>query len=172
MPTLYEISAPSYLQTLKSVSNCLAKGKAHAEENGIDLNDLRESRIFEDMMPLTFQIASVCHHSLGALEGAQAGKFTPPPSWNDKSYTDLQAEVDATIKKIEGIDAASIDALENSDMVFELGRNQLPFVVKDFIQTFSLPNFYFHATTAYDILRMKGVPLGKMDYLGAMKMKG
>ena len=65
----------------------------------------------------------------------------------------------------------TVDALENGDVAFQLGERKMPFVVKDFLMSFSLPNFYFHATTAYDILRMKGVPLAKRDYMGGMRAK-
>ena len=68
-------------------------------------------------------------------------------------------------------DRAKIEALENNDVTFKLGERGMPFVARDFVLSFSLPNFYFHATTAYDILRSKGVPLGKRDFMGRMKMK-
>ena len=69
-------------------------------------------------------------------------------------------------------DADTVNGFEGGEVVFKMGSTSLPFVTEDFIMSFSLPNFYFHATTAYDTLRKEGVPLGKMDFLGGMRMKG
>jgi hypothetical protein len=73
--------------------------------------------------------------------------------------------------ELEGLDRGEIDALVGKDMAFGLGERKLPFVAEDFVLSFSLPNLYFHATTAYDILRNKGVPLGKRDFMGALRIK-
>ena len=74
------------------------------------------------------------------------------------------------VPKLESVDASAINDLANGKVVFKMGGNELPFTTENFVLTFSLPNLFFHATTTYDLLRMKGVPLGKMDYLGQMRM--
>ena len=168
--SLYDLSVTSYLQTLNAVSGFLAKGLAWAQEGGHDLDVLVETRLHGDMLPFRFQIVSVCHHSRGAIAGAKSGVFTPPgPS--DATYAGLQAMVTDAIAELKALTPEEVNALEGRDMVFALGERKMPFTVEGFMMSFSLPNFHFHATTAYDILRQKGVTLGKRDYLGAMRMK-
>jgi hypothetical protein len=79
--------------------------------------------------------------------------------------------VATTKAALEALTAAEVDARAGKDVTFEMGDFKIPFTAETFIMSFSLPNFYFHATTAYDLLRMKGAPLGKRDFLGAMRMK-
>ena len=168
--SLYDVSVTNYLQTLNAVSGFLGKGLAWAQEGGHDLDVLVDTRLAGDMLPFRFQVVSVCHHSRGAIAGAKAGVFSPPgPS--DASYAGLQAMVTEAIAELKAMTPEEVNALEGKDMVFQLGERKLPFTVENFLMSFSLPNFHFHATTAYDILRQKGVPLGKRDYLGAMRLK-
>lgn len=169
---LYDISVASYLQTLGGVAGFLGKGRKHCEENGSDPNDLVEVRLYSDMLPLRFQVVSACHHSLGTVRALEAGVFNPPSGGEDLDYAGLEQLVVDTRAGLEGYSREAVDALEGRDLVFRLGERELPFTTEGFVLSFSLPNFYFHATTAYDILRMKGVPLGKRDFMGQMRMKG
>lgn len=168
--SLYDVSVASYLQTLGAVKNVLEKGRTWCEENSIDLSDVVEKRLIADMNPFRFQVVSVAHHSLGALKGIEAGEFAPPSGYGEPDYAGLQSLVDETIKTVERYDRDRIDSLLGKTIIFRLGSNELPFTAENFINTFSLPNFYFHATTTYDILRMKGVPLGKIDFMGRLRM--
>jgi len=123
------------------------------------------------MLPFRFQIVAVAHHSAGALKGVKAGAFAPPsPSTAD--YAGLQKLVTEAREAVEKASASELNACAGKDVIFSVGDRKLPFTAEGFLQTFSLPNFFFHATTAYDILRSKGVPLGKRDFLGKMKLKG
>ncbi len=169
--SLYDLSVGTYQQVLGAVAGILDKGKAHAEANGIALDDLVQARLAEDMLPLEFQVISTAHHSLGAIQGIQAGVFSPPSPSMDLDYAGLQALIQNAQTELGKVSAADINALEGGDMRFEMGDFKIPFTAEGFIQSFSLPNFYFHATTTYDILRMMGVPLGKMDFLGQMRVK-
>lgn len=169
--SLYDLSIGTYRQILGSVSNVLDKGRAHAEASGLDLGDLVEARLIEDMMPLRFQIISTAHHSLGAIEGIRAGVFSPPPQHPDLDYEGLHGLIKAASEALGQVSADEINRLEGGDMRFQAGDFKIPFTAEGFIQSFSLPNFFFHASTTYDILRMKGVPLAKMDFLGAMQVK-
>ena len=169
--SLYDLSVGNYGQILGSVSGVLDKGKAHAEANGLDLAELLETRLIDDMLPLRFQIISTAHHSLGAIEGIRAGVFSPPPQHPDLDYDGLHGLIKNAIETLEKVSADEINQLEGGDMRFQSGDFKIPFTAEGFIQSFSLPNFFFHATTTYDILRMKGVQLGKMDFLGAMRVK-
>ena len=169
--SLYDLTVPNYLQTLAAVSGCLKKGAAFCAEQGTDPNEIVAARVIDDMLPFSFQIASVAHHSLGAVEGAQGGAFYPPKDPGTYSYADLQKLVDDARAGLERIAPEGLNACEGKDVVFHLGKIQLPFTAENFLLSFSIPNFYFHATTAYDILRARGVKLGKVDYLGQMRMK-
>ena len=169
--SLYDLSVASFLQTLGAVSGFLEKGRAHFAANGTDPNGVLETSLFSDMLPFRFQVQSVTHHSRGAIEGVKAGVFSPPPQIPPIGYADLQTMVAEARATLEALTPDEVNALEGRDMAFALGEHKLPFVAENFLMSFSLPNFYFHATTAYDILRMKGVPLGKRDYMGKMRMK-
>ena len=169
--SLYDFTVAPYLQILAAVVGYLDKGRAHCEENDIDLADVVETKLYPDMLPFRFQIYSVAHHSLGAIRGVQSGSFSPPPRL-DLDYDALQKLVIDARAELEPLTPEEVNALEGGDVVFNLGEHRLPFVAEDFLMTFSLPNFYFHATTAYDMLRMKGVPLGKRDFIGRMNMSG
>jgi uncharacterized protein len=123
------------------------------------------------MLPFRFQVIAVAHHSLGAIEGAQKGLFLPPTGVANQDYAALQNIIADARAKLQKIDKASIDKLEGKDVVFQLGDRKLPFTAEGFLMSFSMPNLHFHATTAYDILRMTGAPIGKRDYMGPMRMK-
>jgi len=169
--SLYDISVASYLQVLGGVAGVLDKGAAHCAANGIDLNDVVETRLIEDMRPFRFQIVSVAHHSLGAIQALQSGLFKPPSNDAELDYAGLQQLVANARDELQKCTREAVNALEGKEVAFELGGRRMPFVNEDFVLTFSLPNLYFHATTAYDILRMKGVPLGKRDFMGQLRMK-
>jgi hypothetical protein len=169
--SLYEASVPSYLQTLAAVSGFLEKGLAHCRDNAIDPESMVETRLYPDMLPLRFQIQSVVYHSLGTIEAIQSGVFRPPSDLPQDNYAALQALVGQTRETLQKCQPDAINAREGAEIIFEFRKNKLPFTAEGFLLSFSLPNFYFHATTAYDILRSKGVPLGKRDYLGALRLK-
>jgi hypothetical protein len=169
--SLYDISVRSYLQVLGGVSTALAKGATHAAENDIDMKELINFRLRDDMLPFKFQVIATCHQSLGGLKGLQAGGFAPPPEMPGIDYAGLQKLVSDTIEELEAMTEDDINALSSNDVIFRMGTMELPFRGEDFILSFSLPNFYFHATTTYDMLRIKGTPLGKLDFLGAVRFK-
>lgn len=169
--SLYDLAVPSYLQALAAVSGVLKKGAAFCDEQGIDTSDIVKARMIDDMLPFSFQIASVAHHSFGAIEGIQSGTFYPPKDPGTWSYADLQQLVDETRAKLEQVKPEAVNACEGRDILFHLGKHQLPFTAENFLLSFSFPNFYFHATTAYDILRSRGVKIGKADFIGPLRMK-
>jgi len=167
--TLYDSSVGCFLQTLGAVEGFLAKGLAYCKEKNIDPNEIVEARLAPDMLPFRFQVLAVAHHSAGAVAGAKAGAFSPPgPSTAD--YAGLQKLVSDAKASLEQLKPEEVNALEGKDVLFSVRDLKLPFKAEGFLMTFSLPNFHFHATTAYDILRSKGVPIGKRDYMGRMKL--
>ncbi len=123
------------------------------------------------MLPLRFQIVSVTHHSRGAMEAAKNGVFVPPTGKPDLDYAALQALVTEARNELAALTPEAVNALDGRDVTFKLGERALPFTAEGFLMSFSLPNFFFHATTAYDILRHKGVPIGKRDFMGRLKLK-
>jgi hypothetical protein len=169
--TFYEASVANYLQTLNALSGVLAKGASHCQEKGIDPESIVETKLAPDMLPFAFQVQSVVHHSKNALEAMKNGVFTPPPPSPPRSYAEWQGEVAGAIEALKKLTTDEVNALEKNDVVFEFRSMKMPFTAPGFLFSFSLPNFYFHATTAYDILRSKGAPLGKRDYMGALRMK-
>lgn len=168
--SLYDASVANYLQTLGAVSVVLERGLTHFRENNVDPEQIVETCLAPDMLPFRFQIISVAHHSRGAIEAAKNGVFTPP-TMKPLDYAGLQGLVTDTEKELTALSRDEVNALEGRDMVFKMGDRTMPFTAENFLMSFSLPNFYFHATTAYDILRSKGVPLGKRYYMGRLKMK-
>jgi uncharacterized protein len=169
--SLYDASVANYLQTLGAVSGILDRSLSYFREHNVDPEQIVEARLAPDMQPLRFQIISVAQHSRGAIEGVQQGVFHPP-SWKTPfDFAGLQALVAEAREVLSGLTPEAVNALGGRDLVFQLGDRKLPFTAEGFLMSFSLPNFYFHAATAYDILRTNGVPLGKRDFMGRLKMK-
>jgi uncharacterized protein len=169
--SLYDASVANYLQILSGVAHFLDRGLVHFEENNIDPNEICETRLYPDMLPLRFQVKSIKDHSLGAIEGVKKGVFDMRGPMLEGGYAELQTFIADTHDGLLKLTREEVDGLHGRDVLFAIGETKMPFVAEGFILSFSLPNFYFHATTAYDILRTKGVPLGKRDFLGQMRMK-
>ncbi|MYD97792.1 MAG: DUF1993 domain-containing protein [Gammaproteobacteria bacterium] len=167
--SLYDATVGTYQQILPAIEGVLEKGRAHCEASGIDLNDVLGTRLIDDMLPFTFQVFSVAHHSLGALKGVEAGVFGPPRV-EDTDYAGLQALVAQAREGVGQYTAETVNGFEGNPMEFRMGSLVMPFKAEDFLLTFSLPNFYFHATTTYDMLRMKGTPIGKGDFMGRPRL--
>lgn len=168
--TLHDVTIGTYQQILASVSGFMDKGLAHCRENNIDPNEIVETRLYPDMLPFRFQILSVVHHSRGAIEATKTGEFRPPSS-DSQDYATLQTMVAEARTALNEVTAGDLNARATNDITFKIGDRTIPFTAQDFLLSFSLPNFQFHATTAYDILRSKGVKLGKRDYLGQLRIK-
>jgi hypothetical protein len=169
--SLYDASVANYLQILGAVSGFLDRSLTHFREHNIDPEQIVEARLAPDMLPLRFQIVSVVQHSRGAIEGVQQGVFRPPSMKVAYDFAGLQALVTEAREVLSALTPEAVNALGGGDVIFHLGERKLPFTAEGFLMSFSLPNFYFHATTAYDILRTNGVPLGKRDFMGRLKMK-
>lgn len=169
--TLYDVSVACFQQTLGAVAGILDRGLAHCTDNNIDPATLVATRLHPDMLPFSFQIASVAHHSIGAIEGVKAGLFSPSTD-HDLDYSGLQKKIADARAALSRLTPPEVNALEGRDVLFQFRDFKMPFTAEGFLLSFSLPNLHFHATTAYDILRMKGVPLGKRDYLGQLRLKG
>ncbi|HEV2677493.1 MAG TPA: DUF1993 domain-containing protein [Aliidongia sp.] len=169
--SLYDGSVTSYLQILDAVQGYLDKGLTHCQVNDIDPTEIVESRIFPDMLPFRFQVQSVAFHSLGAIEAIKSGVVGMPGPRPAHDYAGLQGLIADAREALRRVTPEEIEAREGADVVFEARGLRRVFTAEGFLTSFSLPNFHFHATTAYNILRSKGVPVGKFDYVGALRLK-
>jgi hypothetical protein len=169
--SLYAVTIPTYQQMLGSLGRLIDKAQAHCLEGDIAPGTLIDARLYPDMQPFAYQVKSTVVHSVGAIEGVKAGIFRPDQSVAPDNFAGLQARVAEGLHSLAAYDPAEIDALQGGDMRFGFGEAHIDFTAEDFLLSFSLPNFYFHMTTAYDILRMQGVTIGKRDYLGRWRKK-
>ena len=168
MTTLYDLSVGTYQRVLQATVVVMEKGASYFNEQGLVLNDVVEMRLAPDMAAFPFQVNSVRHHSLGAIKGIMAGEFGPPPELPDMDYRGLMALLTSALAELDTMQAEDIVPVRGKGMHFRAGSFEVPFTTENFILSFSLPNLYFHATTIYNMLRIKGVPLGKLDFLGEM----
>ncbi len=166
--TMHSASAPIFIAMLKNMSAWLDKAEAHAESKKFDPVVLLAVRLAPDMLPLKNQVLIACDTAkflVARLAGVDAPKFDD----TEASFTELRARIGATIEFIESVPADKVDGTEEKDVT--LPRRTGPIVMKGeaYLKAFALPNFFFHATTAYALLRHNGVEIGKMDFLGAPK---
>src|ERR1700727_3918473 len=164
--SLYDLSVPTFLQTVKAVGGFLDRAVRHCSETRADPDDFVEARLFADMAPFHFQIEAAWHHSVWGVEALKTGAFTPPALVGPVPFTDLQAMIGKAETALEAFVPEEINDCAGKHLDLQIGPRRLAFTSETFILSFSLPNFHFHAVTAYDILRSLGVPIGKRDYEG------
>jgi uncharacterized protein len=164
--SLYDASVPAFIRSLTALSGILEKGRAFADEKGIPHETLLEARLIEDMGPLTAQIQRASDSAKGAA--VRVGQVENITMADDEvSFDDLQARIAKTITFLKAVPADSMDGREGAEVILKTPRGDTTFTGQDYMLGFVLPNFFFHITTAYALLRRAGVPIGKMDYLGA-----
>jgi len=163
--SMYQASAPRFANTLKNLSAILDKARAHAEAKKIDEQVLTSSRLYPDMFALSRQVQIACDSAKGAV-ARLAGVEIPKHEDTEKTFEELKARIAKTIAFIDGIKAAQVDGSEEKDILMKLQGRDVTFKGMQYLLGFAYPNFYFHVTTAYDILRHNGVELGKGDFLG------
>jgi len=169
--SLYAATVPSYLQVLRAVSGLLGTAEGFCTEKGIAPQDIIQARLAEDMLPFAYQVKSTAVHSLGAIEGVRRGVFYPDTTLPPENFAALKTRIAETIAALEAIEAAEVNAFIGRHMRFAFGDRHIDYTAEDFLLSFSQPNFYFHAATTYDILRWKGIPIGKRDYMGRTRRK-
>jgi uncharacterized protein len=169
--TLYSATVPTFQQTLGALAGIIDKGEAFCGEKGLAPAEFIEARLAPDMLPFGYQVKAAVGHSVGAIEGVRKGVYTPDVTpWPD-TFAGLKQLVTGGIETLAALTPAEVDAFVGRDTAFVFRDTRLPFAAEDFLLSFSMPNFFFHATTAYDLLRWKGVPLGKKDFVGRARMK-
>jgi len=169
--SLYDLSVPTFLQTVKAMGGFLDRAAVHCRATGADPEDFVHARLFEDMAPFHFQIEAAWHHAVWGLEAAKTGVFAPPALVGPVPFADLQAMIGKAETALEALTPDEVNGWAQRKLDLQIGPRRLAFTSETLILSFSLPNFYFHAVTAYDILRMRGVPLGKRDFEGRLRTR-
>lgn len=161
---LYDLTVPVFTRALKALSGLLDKAVEHAGEAGADA--LLSNRLADDMHPLVKQVQIACDGPklcVARLSGVEA----PVNEDTETTIPQLKARIAATLEWIASVPREAIDGQEERDVVLKFPGGEWPFKGQAYVVGFALPNFFFHVTTAYDLLRQAGVPLGKRDFLGA-----
>lgn len=164
--SMYRASAPVFLQMLPALSGILDKGAAFAAAKKIDPAVLLNARLAPDMFALSRQVQITSDFAKGTM-ARLAGKEPPKYEDNEASFDELKARIAKTVDFVKGFSPAQIDGSEERDITITLGGQPRSFKGENYLVGFALPNFYFHATAAYAILRHNGVDIGKGDYMRA-----
>jgi hypothetical protein len=162
---LYDLTVPAFLRGFGAMSAFLTKSEAWAGEQGIDPADLLTARLYEDMAPLTAQVqraSDSAKFTVLRIGGVEA----PAMPDEEVTFADLQARIAKTVDLLRSVASDAMNGQEDKPITLTTPARSLDFTGRSYALGFVLPNFYFHVTTAYAILRMRGVPLGKLDYLG------
>jgi hypothetical protein len=169
--SLYAATIPSYQQILGAVSGLLTTAEEFCTQKGLAHEEIIQARLAGDMQPFAYQVKSTAVHSLGAIEGVRRGTFSPDNTIPPATFMALRERIADTLAALEKVEPAEVDAFIGRDMRFVAGERHLDFTAENFLLSFSQPNFYFHATTTYDILRLKGVQIGKRNFAGKLRIK-
>ena len=167
--SLYDLTVPTFLQTVSAVGGFLDSAAAHCAATGADPDGFVDVRLFDDMAPFHFQIECVAHHSVWTVEAMRTGAFTPPALVGPVPFADLRAMIAEAEAALQAFTPDEVNSCSGKALDLQIGPRRLAFTSETFFLSFSLPNFHFHAVTAYDILRTRGVPLGKRDYEGVLR---
>lgn len=169
--SLYDAIVPTQRQMIGAVKALVAKAVAHCAEKGEPDSALVEARLIADMGPFGYQVKAVAEHSKGAIEGVRAGVYVPSLEPWPTTFAALTARLDDADAFLAGLDPAEFEGFIGRDMRFEFRDRRMDFTAENFLLSFAQPNFYFHATTAYDVLRAQGLQIGKRDFLGMPRIK-
>ena len=163
--SMYQASIPQLTKMLTNLSNILKKGEEFASAKKLDSKALAEGQLASDMFPLTKQVQIACDqvkNGMARIAGVEPPKFED----DEATLADLQERIAKTITFANSLKSEQIDGTEAKEIKFSIKEWNFEFVGEQYLLTWIIPNFYFHVTTAYDILRHKGVEIGKSDYLG------
>lgn len=163
--SMYQASVPRFVNILKNLTGILDKAQAHVDAKKIDVLILTNYRLFPDMLPMTTQVLIACDAAKGVV-ARLAGIEIPVYEDNEKTLSDLKVRIAKTIAFIESVTPAQIDGTEDKDIVTKRGDKETHYKGMQFLLGHALPNFYFHVTTTYNILRHNGIEIGKRDFLG------
>ncbi|KAF9871863.1 hypothetical protein CkaCkLH20_10797 [Colletotrichum karsti] len=165
--SVYDATIPTFTKGLKTFDHILTKAAEHAKANGVDVNTYAEARIIEDQLPLTFQVQNATKTvktNIGRLTGVELEPFEN----KEKTFEDLHKRIKETLDLLSKVDVAAINAKADAEVDLPIfGGKTLKVSAKEAALSHGIPNFFFHLNAGYAILRAKGVPVGKADYLGS-----
>jgi hypothetical protein len=167
--SLYDTSVAVFRQYLAALSGVLGKGEAHCASGALAEADVLGARLYDDMQPFTFQVMQSIAHSAGAVATLRGESY--PRAEGLTTLAGCKAAVDAAVAYLDGVKPADLTVGDDDDVKLQSPRGTMTFTARGYLFTFAYGNFFFHAATAYDILRHKGVPVGKRDFLGAAQIK-
>ena len=163
--SIYDASIPPMIRMFESLSKILDKAVAQAKSEDKDPNSLLEARLAPDMHPLTRQIQIASDAAKGCA--ARLAQIEPPAMPDtEATFPELHARIAKTVEFLKSVKREQVEGAEDRTITLKFPQGEMNFSGRDFVTQFALPNFYFHVTTAYDLLRHKGINIGKMDYLG------
>ena len=163
--SMYQASVPVFVRALTNLSNVLKKGEAHAKERSIDPDNLLQQRLIFDMLPLIKQIQIACDtvaRGAARLAGVEPKSFED----NEKTLAEAYKRIDTAIAYAKSFAPGQIDGGEARKVIMKTRHGETEFTGLSYLTEYSLPNLFFHCTTAYDILRVAGTQIGKKDFLG------
>jgi hypothetical protein len=164
--SMYAASIPVFKQMLNSLKDILSKAEAHAAEKKIEPGALLQARLFPDMLPFTRQIQIATDFAKG-VSARLAGVDVPAYDDNEQTFAELQARIANTLALIDGFKPEQVDGSETREVVLRPGTpKEKKLTGQSYLLSYGLPQFFFHVTTAYAILRHNGVDIGKRDYMG------
>jgi uncharacterized protein len=165
--SMYQASIPAFVQMLNNISAIMDKAETHARSREIDPEVLLNYRLAPDMLPFVRQIQIAADLAKGAA-ARLAGVEVPKHGDTEKNFADLKVRLSKTVTFVQSFKPSDIDGSEDRDINLKLGEHTMSFKGEPYLVHFVMPNFYFHCTTAYDILRHCGVELGKRDFIGTI----
>ena len=163
--SMYQASVPRFVNILGNLSNILDMAQVHVDAKKLDTATLTTYRLFPDMLPMTSQVQIACDAAKGVV-ARLAGVEIPVYEDNERTLADLKARIAKTIAFIQTVTPGQIDGTEDKEIVIKRGDKETRYKGMQFLLGHALPNFYFHVTTTYNILRHNGIEIGKRDYLG------
>ena len=170
--SLYSATVPHFLKILPQVAALIGRAQAHCAAKGLPAGEILNARLAEDMWPFSWQIRACWSHSIDAVESTLSGERKPDFSDLPEDFDFLRQGIDDAIIRLGAVRPADVDLAEDNDVSFKVRDLKMEFTGRDYLLNFALPNFFFHSTTAYAILRNQGFEIGKRDYLGALPLKG
>jgi uncharacterized protein len=162
---MYQASVPVFVRMLNNLSAVLDRAAAHAEAKKIDPAVLINARLYPDMLPLSKQVQIATDNAKGAA-ARLAGQEPPKYDDTEVTFADLKARIQKTVDFLNAFRPEQIDGSDEKTVTLQIRGNPVPFQGLAYLSNHATPNFYFHVTTAYDILRHNGVDIGKSDFLG------
>ena len=170
--SLYEATVPAFIQGLTAVNGLVEKARVYCAEQGIDEGALCGTSLAPDMWPFAKQVICTCQHSAWAIEAAFSGENIPDMSPGPMNFAELGQHVSSALESLNALTPQRLETASQDLVIFRIGERQMPFTVTNYLLSFAMPNFYFHAAMAYGVLRNQGLKVGKRDFLGVPRMKG